>query len=72
MVENDIYDNKKHYDYFVNNLNPLLVKPKSKKSSIAGTKTTLHNYKKLFKYFNARDLSYVRRLRFLRVMKMIV
>ena len=75
MAEDDIYRNKAAYERFVNNLSDLLSISKGKGKSrvyVCRNKTNLKYFRKLFNYFELKDLSYVRRLRVIGSMKAIV
>ena len=77
MAEDDIYGSKKKYEKFKDNLNSLLA-PKSSEHKIGSYKYHCRNsqnleyFKKLFTHFEARDISFIRRLRLLQTMKLIV
>lgn len=73
MAENDIYNNEKKYNDFINNLNSLLKKPEAhdkRKYWILNKKNLLY-FNKLDEKLRARDLSYIRRLRLFRTLLMI-
>jgi len=77
MAEDDIYGSKKKYEKFKDNLNSLLA-PKSSEHKRGSYKYYCRNpqnieyFKSLFTHFEARDISFIRRLRLLQTMKMIV
>lgn len=77
MAENDIYESKGKYEDFKQNLDSLLI-PKQNNSQIKGkpkyfcnNPDNLEYYKRLFIHFEAKDLSYIRRIRLLQTMKFI-
>lgn len=74
MAEEDIYKNKEKYEKFKSNLDLSLNKPtpRSKRKYYCKNSENLKYFKKLFIHFEARDLSYVRRLRLLGTLKLIV
>jgi len=70
MAENDIYDNKRRYENFKNNIEQFCLKPSER--SIRGNqkskyyiknKDNVQYFRKLFLHFDSRDLSFVRRMR---------
>jgi|SRR3989344_3051069 len=84
MPENDIYDNKTKYENLKERIRFLTLKPEDRKYphdmrpiSLRKEKYIVKNpenliyFKKLFQVFDARDISYIRRLRLLRQMKTI-
>lgn len=79
MAENDIYNNKGRYDKLKNNLPKLLIKPKEnninhkgKKQYYCKSSDNLEHFKQLMRKFEANDTSYIRRLRVLSTLKLIV
>ncbi len=78
MTENDVYNSKKKYEKFKDNLELFTLKPEEGKMD-RGKKLkyycrnpkNLEHFKKLFNYFEAKDLSYIRRNRSIDVMKLI-
>lgn len=75
MAEDDIYGSKKRYEQFKSNLSSLLVPPAKKNNKCkyyCKSSENLKYFKELFILFEARDLSYVRRIRILQTMKFIV
>ncbi len=78
MCENDIYNSKAKYEKFKNNLDLLLLRPEERKRDNGGklkyyckNNKNLEYFKKLFIYFEAKDLSYIRRNRTIDCMKLI-
>lgn len=74
MAENDIYNSKETYERFVDNLNSLTIKPnkENKRKYYCRNKNNLIYFEKLFRLFDRKDTSYIRRLRLLGTMKLIV
>ena len=74
MTQDDIYGSKKGYEMFKAKLSSLLIKPseKSKRLYYCRNSANLQYFHRLFAHFEAKDLSYIRRLRLLRTMKLIV
>ena len=76
MVENDIYDNKRKYEDFKKNLHLMSLPPAERNNPrikyYCKNKINLVYFDKLFPVFEAKDLSYVRRVRLLQKLKMIV
>lgn len=74
MAEDDIYGSKTKYERFKDNLESFLVTPseKSRKTKYyCRNPDNLKYFRQLFIHFEARDLSYIRRLRILQTMKFI-
>ena len=77
MAENDIYNNKKKYEDFKQNLELFLLKPENRSNGkykgkyYCKNKENLEWFVQLFKAFEAKDISYVRRNRLLMSMKLI-
>jgi len=78
MAENDIYGSKSKYENFKQNLDSLLT-PKQNNPQIKGkpkysckNQDNLEYFRKLCTYFEAKDTSFIRRLRILQTMKLIV
>ena len=78
MVENDIYNSKARYESFVKNYENLKIKPKlanpnqlGKRKYYCKNSENLQYFKKLFKHFDSKDISYVRRIRLLNTLKMV-
>lgn len=71
MSEEDIYGSKKKYERFTQNLTEIM-KPKNRSHTTrkytCRKPQNLKYFKKLFAYFDARDLSYIRRLRILQTL----
>ena len=73
MADDDIYGNKSKYERFKNNLNDLLdPKLRSKYKYYCKSPENLQYFNQLFIHFEAKDLSFIRRLRMLQTMKFIV
>lgn len=78
MAENDIYNNEKKYNDFLNNLDELIKDPKTidkpharKRKYIVKNKANLKYFKVIDKQFKAKDLSFIRRLRLFRTLLMV-
>lgn len=70
MAEDDIYGNKKKYENFVKNLNNITEKTKQRKY-YCKNKTNLKYFKKLIRYFEVNDISFIRRNRTFDFMKFL-
>lgn len=71
MAENDIYDSKGKYERFKNRLDDLAINPKDRKDKkkvkyYCKNKKNLEYFRKLFLIMDARDPSYIHRIRLLR------
>jgi len=66
MADNDIYDNKRKYENFKNNLDLYLQLPTGKRKYQIKNKENLKYFYSLMNRFEANDISYIRRLRLLR------
>lgn len=73
MAEDDIYGSKARYEKFKANLSSFLSFSNNnrRRRYICKNPTNINYFKGLFTYFEARDLSYIRRLRVLQSMKFI-
>lgn len=74
MVEDDIYQSKKRYEAFIKNINRLTTKPRKNDKSkkyYCKNKVNISHYSRLIKYFDTKDLSYVKRLRLLNTFKIV-
>lgn len=77
MAENDIYNSKGIYDRFKENCNNLVLMPIKKSKGIGKRKyycknpDNLKHFKALIKYFESKDISFVRRIRLLNTLKMV-
>lgn len=78
MVEDDIYNSKSKYDRLKGNLILLLLPPTQRKYKggsvgkyVCKNKINLKYFEALFKHFEAKDLSYIRRIRVLQSMRLI-
>ncbi|MFH1456147.1 MAG: site-specific integrase [archaeon] len=73
MAENDIYNNKVRYENFVANVDQILEPPKKKqkKKYYCKNKNNVVYFKRFFKHFDTKDLSFIRRLRVLQTFKVI-
>lgn len=83
MAENDIYNNKKKYENFKQNLELFALEPSQRPNNIGNgnfkhkgkyyckNKENLAYFKSLFEAFEAKDISYVRRNRLLMSMRLI-
>lgn len=80
MAENDIYNSKQKYESFKERLSDVLLSPKERMKKYGKTngvkhycknKENLQYFEKLFRIFEAKDNSYIRRLRLLRSFKLI-
>lgn len=74
MTEDDIYGSKKKYEKLKISLDSLLIPPaaKSRRKYYCKNPKNLKYFEKLFLYFEAKDLSYVRRNRVFDTLKLIV
>ncbi|MBS3162420.1 site-specific integrase [Candidatus Woesearchaeota archaeon] len=74
MAENDIYNNKRRYESFVENIESLIKKPIQGSKGVYYCKNSknLKYFYKLVKHFEAKDLSFVRRVRVFQCLKCIV
>jgi len=74
MAENDIYNSKDKYERFINNLDSLTIKPnkKGKRKYYCRNKNNLVYFNKLDTLFSVKDTSYVRRIRLMESVKVIV
>src|SRR3989338_2157288 len=70
MAENDIYNNKKRYDNFIKNI-PNLINKNVRSKYYCINKNNLKYFSKLISSFDVDDLSYIRRLRMLNVLKFL-
>jgi len=70
MAENDIYNNKKRYDNFIKNISNLINKS-TKYKYYCINKNNLKYFNKLISSFEIDDLSYIRRLRMLNILKFL-
>ena len=77
MADNDIYDNKKKYESFKQKLSQFVLKPEERTDTTkkgkyyCNNKDNLVYFEHLFKSFEAKDISYVRRNRLLGTMRLI-
>lgn len=73
MAENDIYDSQGKYERFKAQLATLCEKPKKDRVRIYHCQNpkNLRHFQELFRIFDSKDTSYVRRLRLLMSMKLI-
>jgi len=71
MAEDDIYGSKKRYENFVTNIKRILETPKGKIKYCCKNPKNLVYFNEMCKYFEIKDISYVRRLKVLNVLKMI-
>ena len=85
MAQNDIYNSKERYEKIVQRIDSLAEKPwqrslskfQSNKTGIGKAKyyckniKNLEYFKKLFPYFDSKDISYVRRIRLFNTLKLI-
>ena len=75
MTEDDIYGSKGRYEQFKNNLDSFLIPPSKKRKGYkyyCKNQENLQYFKKLFMHFEAKDLSYIRRLRIIQTLKLVV
>ncbi len=75
MAEEDIYKNKRKYENFVKNYKVIMTLPPIndwKRKYYCKNPDNLKYFKKLFALFEARDLSYIRRLRVIHSYKFII
>ncbi len=73
MAEDDIYGNKKRYDYFVAHIDSLPERHKMGRSwkYYCKSSVNLQYFRNLIPYFEARDGSYIRRYRVFQVLKFV-
>ena len=78
MSDNDIYNSKAKYECFIQNLELFSLRPEERKTQYNGrgkyyckNHKNLEYFKKLFIYFESKDLSYIRRNRTIDCMKLI-
>ena len=74
MAEDDIYNNRRKYENFKQNLKLFLLEPSKRKYKgkyYCRNKANLVYFERLFAKFEATDISYVRRCRLLMSMKLI-
>ncbi len=78
MAEDDIYQNKRRYDNFVKRLENMVIPPAQRKGKgiykckyWCKNKANLEYFRKLFDIFEFDDLSYIRRMRVIRVIQLI-
>ena len=76
MAENDVYNNKRRYENFKNNL-ILLLEPPDKKYTkyckyYCKNPKNLKYLKRLFEIFDAKDISYIRRNKICMIVKLIL
>jgi integrase len=73
MAENDIYDNQNKYKRFKVNLGRLTQKPNphSKRKYFCKNPINLQYFENLFLILEAKDISYIRRMRVLQTLKLI-
>ena len=73
MAENDIYNSKKRYEHAVATLDELLEKvTKGKRKFYCKNPENLKYFQNLIEYFEAKDLSYIRRCRVFQLMRLVV
>jgi len=78
MAENDIYNSEGKYERFKDHLEDFLIPPENRSKTknngkyYCKNKVNLTYFRKLFDYFDSKDLSYVRRNRLLGCMNIIV
>ncbi len=74
MADNDIYNNKYRYETFMDKLGSLVERPngRTKQKYYCKNPLNLEYFRKLHKIFEAKDLSYIRRLRVFRVFSIVV
>jgi len=70
MAENDIYNNKKVYECFIKNI-PNLTKETTRSRYYCKNKNNLKYFKNLLNSFEIDDISYIRRLRLLNILKFL-
>ena len=80
MAEDDIYGNKKRYETFKINLEQFAIEPKKRKTKnrrgnqnakyYCKNRKNLEYFKRLFVHFEAKDLSFIRRMRMLHSMQL--
>ncbi|KKM19613.1 hypothetical protein LCGC14_1653810 [marine sediment metagenome] len=77
MAKNDIYNNQKRYEYFTGHIEDYLKEPDKttnrgrKRKYTIKNKINIKHFKSIFNIFEARDNSFIRRLRLSRVLLMV-
>ena len=74
MAENDIYNSKRKYSIFKENIGSICEKPEktgSKRKYYCRNRENIQFFYKLFKVFDFKDMSYIRRIRLLQTLKLI-
>ena len=78
MAEDDIYGSKEKYERFKEKLAVLLVEPSERVHTRGSSgkyqcrnSENLEYFKKLFEHFEAKDISYIRRVRLIQTMRLI-
>ncbi|MFH1972460.1 MAG: site-specific integrase [archaeon] len=71
MAEDDIYKSKQKYETVVNGFDSLIEKPTGKSKYFCKNKKNIKYFKGLVKYFDLKDLSYIRRRKVLYIMRLI-
>src|SRR3989344_8422603 len=72
MVEDDIYRSKETYKLYVQHLEEIVLKPASAKQIYySKNAANLKYFQRLIPHFEAKDLSYVRRVRYFNMLKFI-
>jgi len=72
MVEDDIYRSKETYKLYVQHLDEIILKPASAKQIYyLKNAANLMYFQRLIPHFEAKDLSYVRRIRYFNMLKFI-
>jgi len=74
MAEDDIYGSKKRYENLTNQIGTFSDKPKfgGKTEYFCRNKNNLKYFYQLCKTFETKDLSYIRRIRVLHTLKLII
>jgi hypothetical protein len=72
MAENDIYNNQKRYENFISNIDKLTNKPTNRKQKYyCKNPINIQYFRILITYTEVKDLSYIRRLRVMQILKLI-
>ena len=74
MAEDDIYGSKSRYEKFLENLDSFVEKPgeTTQRKYYCKNSKNLEYFRRLAKIYEAKDLSYIRRLRVFRVLSVVV
>jgi integrase len=71
MAEDDIYKSRQKYETLVENFDKLTEKPKGNRKYYCKNKANIKYFRELVKYFELKDLSYIRRRKVLYTLRLI-